>query len=520
MEFKQVILELMNPNSELISPEADLIRLLQSSDIHPDDTKSMASKYALIKLNLLDPNSDSFDSDLGNLWKSVLQLEKDLPEVNALVLGLKAVLKKYARLANVQLSDTNSTFNVADIDTAVDNFNKTDAVQNSLLLQNLRVSGLLTESELNKCLFSQKTSVSKSVCHLMETYGCESSIPTMSGAKIVLGPDDLGVDLMKLTNFCAELDFGAGRDTKMIDSTHYFQIVEWLNTDVQKVLDQFGNGTYTENVFNVIYGKVFYLLIDSILSAKTTPIEKLPYLKFLYRDASYLVGHAPAYAMGVVIETGIMCIIGKIELEVFGTLNESTKREISSLRRVISSGTTNYPDQSVIERLKSWLSENGIDDDTFVSQMNQVFSKSAWARIRSLGKIFPGVFCCLQLSDDAVSSVDLADGHSDPEGSLAKRLQVDSDSDVESAVKESVQERVRVNHDQLISMRRSTDNTSVGSIIYEQSMYAAYLKRLDPSCAELKIALADVSKGRSVLESTDGPEKPIVTERYVVGVSK
>ena len=140
MEFKQVILELMNPNSELISPEADLIRLLQSSDIHPDDTKSMASKYALIKLNLLDPNSDNFDSDLENLWKSVLQLEKDLPEVNALVLGLKAVLKKYARLANVQLSDTNSTFNVADIDTAVDNFNKTDAVQNSLLLQNLRVS--------------------------------------------------------------------------------------------------------------------------------------------------------------------------------------------------------------------------------------------------------------------------------------------------------------------------------------------------------------------------------------------
>ena len=75
MEFKQVILELMDPNSELISPETDLIRLLQSSDIHPDDTKSMASKYALIKLNLLDPNSDSFDSDLENLWKSVLQLE-------------------------------------------------------------------------------------------------------------------------------------------------------------------------------------------------------------------------------------------------------------------------------------------------------------------------------------------------------------------------------------------------------------------------------------------------------------
>ena len=124
------------------------------------------------------------------------------------------------------------------------------------------------------------------------------------------------------------------------------------------------------------------------------------------------------------------------------------------------------------------------------------------------------------MSDDAVSSVDLADGHSDPEGSLAKRLQVDSDSDVESAVKESVQERVRVNHDQLISMRRSTDNTSVGSIIYEQSVYAAYLKQLDPSCAELKIALADVSKGRSVLESTNEPEKPIVTERYVVGVSK
>ena len=520
MEFKQVILELMDPSSEIISPGADLVKLLQCSDIHPDDTKSMASKYALIKLNLLDPNSDSFDSDLENLWKSVLQLEKDLPEVNALVLGLKAVLKKYAKIANVQLSDTNSSFNVADIDTAVDNFNKTDAVQNSLLLQNLRVSGLLTESELNKCLFNQKTSVTKSVCHLMEAYGCESSIPTMSGAKIVLGPDDLGVDLMNLTNFCGELGFGEGRDAKMIESTHYFQIVEWLNTDIQKVLDQFGNGTYTENVFNAIYGKVFYLLIDSILSAKTTPIEKLPYLKFLYRDARYLVGHAPAYAMGVVVKTGIMCIIGKIELEVFGTLNESTKREISSLRRVISSGTTNYPDQTVIGRLKSWLSDNGIDDDTFVGKMNQVFSRSAWSRIRSLGKMFPGMFCCLQLSDDAVSSADLADNHSDPEESLAKRLQVDSDSDVESAVKESVQERVRVNHDQLISARLSTEHIPVESIIYEQNAYAAYLKRRDPACAELKIALTDVSKGRSVLESTNGPEKPIVTERYVVGVSK
>ena len=91
MEFKQVILELMDPSSEIISPGADLVKLLQCSDIHPDDTKSMASKYALIKLNLLDPNSDRFDSDLENLWKSVLQLEKALPEVNALVLGLKAV---------------------------------------------------------------------------------------------------------------------------------------------------------------------------------------------------------------------------------------------------------------------------------------------------------------------------------------------------------------------------------------------------------------------------------------------
>ena len=510
----------MSPSSEIVSPEADLTRLLQSPDLHPDDTKSMASRMAILKLNQLDPESCTFDEELKKLWDSVNKLEKQLPEVNALVIGLKAVLKKYANYANVQLRDENSVFNVADIDTAVESFNQMDAVQNSQLLTGLRVSGLLTESELNQCLFYQKTSAMKAGCDLMEALGKEPPILTLNGADVVLNPDDLGVDLMKLTNFCAELDFGAGRDTKMIDSTHYFQIVEWLNTDVQKVLDQFGNGTYTENVFNVIYGKVFYLLIDSILSAKTTPIEKLPYLKFLYRDASYLVGHAPAYAMGVVIKTGIMCVIGKIELEVFGTLNESTKREISSLRRIISSGTTNYPDQSVIERLKSWLSENGIDDDTFVSQMNQVFSKSAWARIRSLGKMFPGVFCCLQLSDDAVSSVDLADERSDPEESLAKRLQVDSDSDVESAVKESVQERVRVNHDQLISMRRSTDNTSVGSIIYEQSVYAAYLKRLDPSCAELKIALTDVSKGRSVLESTSGPEKPIVTEQYVVGVSK
>ena len=42
MGFKQTVLELMSPSSEIVSPEADLTRASSSPDLHPDDTKSMA----------------------------------------------------------------------------------------------------------------------------------------------------------------------------------------------------------------------------------------------------------------------------------------------------------------------------------------------------------------------------------------------------------------------------------------------------------------------------------------------
>ena len=525
MGFKQTVLELMSPSSEIVSPEADLTRLLQSPDLHPDDTKSMASRMAILKLNQLDPESCTFDEELKKLWDSVNKLEKQLPEVNALVIGLKAVLKKYANYANVQLRDENSVFNVADIDTAVESFNQMDAVQNSQLLTGLRVSGLLTESELNQCLFYQKTSAMKAGCDLMEALGKEPPILTLNGADVVLNPDDLGVDLDNLREFNDWLQDDSGSHLQDISQVHYFQIVEWLNTDIRMVTDQFGEGIYTENVFNAIFGKVFYLLIDSILSAKTTSIEKLPYLKFLYREVSRVTIDQPSYSMGLVVRSGLISIIGKIELEVFGSLNYSTKREISYYHRMIRTGMTNYPDMAVIQAFRSWIIKHGSIGDKSIDQMNYVFAASAWKKIQELGNVFPGMTSCMQLPDSkTVGSADAATGSASLADEIRK-LQVDTDSvdnKGNASVHESVVERVKENHKFLLECRaKSQNDDNVRHIVREQRAFAAFLAREDDLATNpgYKISSVDASMGSTMLENIQD-RTPVITESFILGWSK
>ena len=515
----------MSPSSEIVSPEADLTRLLQSPDLHPDDTKSMASRMAILKLNQLDPESCTFDEDLKKLWDSANMLEKQLPEVNALVIGLKAVLKKYANYANVQLRDENSVFNVADIDTAVESFNQMDAVQNSQLLTGLRVSGFLTESELNQCLFYQKTSAMKAGCDLMEALGKEPPILTLNGADVVLNPDDLGIDLDNLREFNDWLQDDSGSHLQDISQVHYFQIVEWLNTDIRMVTDQFGEGTYTENVFNAIFGKVFYLLIDSILSAKTTSIEKLPYLKFLYREVSRITIDQPSYSMGLVVRTGLSSIIGKIELEVFGSLNYSTKREISYYHRMIRTGMTNYPDMAIIQAFRSWVIKHGSNGEKSIDQMNYVFAASAWKKIRELGTLFPGMTSCMQLPDSkAVGTTDTATGSVSLADEIRK-LQVDTDSvdyRDKTSVREAVVERVRANHKFLSECRaKSKNDDNVRHIVREQRAFAAFLVSEDDLATNpgYKISSVDAAMGSAMLENIQD-RTPVITESFILGWSK
>ena len=93
--------------------------------------------------------------------------------------------------------------------------------------------------------------------------------------------------------------------------------------------------------------------------------------------------------MGLVVRTGLSSIIGKIELEVFGSLNYSTKREISYYHRMIRTGMTNYPDMAVIQAFRSWVIKHGSIGDKSIDQMNYVFAASAWKKNPGARKCVP-----------------------------------------------------------------------------------------------------------------------------------
>ena len=82
----------------------------------------------------------------------------------------------------------------------------------------------------------------KAGCDLMEALGKEPPILTLNGADVVLNPDDLGVDLDNLREFNDWLQDDSGSHLQDISRVHYFQIVEWLNTDIRMVTDQFVEG--------------------------------------------------------------------------------------------------------------------------------------------------------------------------------------------------------------------------------------------------------------------------------------
>lgn len=511
MAFKQLILEMMDPDSSG-SIQDDLHNLITCKELNPDDIRKWASQCALIKIGLLDPNSDSFDGDITNLWNQVCELEKELPGINALILGMKTLLQKWARLNHVELRDVNSSINVADIDTAVDNFNKPDAVQSSELIKRMQSSGLLTESEYRKCLFNQRTSVLETAGNLMEAFG--SARPNLCVASI-LTPEQLGIDMVNLKIYAAKAIGSYDVNDDFARTIHPYQIIECLGAGIDTVIKQFGNVSFTANMCNAAFCNIVYLLIGSILEMKTTPIEKLPYLRYLYRDIYY---HGPnRYLFKTIALLTDAVIIANIEQSVFGKINSTIQNDIADqLRKLeVENDIEIGDDPETLGRIRTWINDLVSTESTSISK--RVYPNEAIAKIRVLFQVIPGI----QSSLGAGLDVKPAKKGPDTSGveSLTNRLQVDLSESLSLTegvnFKSLLEERVMENHKAIrqCRMQSSSGKETLARLLREQKILGDYLEESYGTSRIVQIAGMD-----AVDYSEEDLTTPVITESFVIGI--
>lgn len=510
MAFKQLILEMMDPDSSG-SIQDDLHNLITCKELNPDDIRKWASQCALIKIGLLDPTSDSFDGDITKLWNQVCDLEKELPGVNALIIGMKTLLQKWARTNHVELRDVNSSINVVDIDTAVDNFNKPDAVQSSELIKRMQSSGLLTESEYRKCLFNQRTSVLETAGNLMEAFG--SARPNLCVASI-LTPEQLGIDLINLKIYAAKAIGSYDVNDDFARTIHPYQIIDCLSTELDTVIKRFGDVSFAVNMRNAAFCNIVYLLIGGILEMKTTPIEKLPYLRYLYRDVRY---HGPnRYVFKNIALLTNAVIIANIEQSVFGKINSTIQHDIADqLRKLeVENDIEIGDDPETMDQIRTWINDLVSTESTSMSK--RVYPNEAIAKIRVLFQVIPG----LQSSLGTGLNITHTKGP-DTSGveSLANRLQVDLSESLslgESVdLKSLLEERVMENNKAIRQCRmQSSGKEEFMRLVHEQKILGEYLDEHYGTNRIVQIAAMDAVDD----DSGEVLTAPVITESFVIGI--
>ena len=194
MGFKENVLAYKNPNAELsMDPKKDLCSLLQSNDLIPDDYTKKAISDLVDKVGLLHVEDEGFDVDVRGLWDELQTLKAAIGEVDTLVIGLDAVLRKYADMSGIDLPDTtNKWFNVTDIDKAVADVNHQNAIQSSKRLVSMCTSGFSDLECISECVSARMMQVTESAESLMGLFGGSLSKRYEYGP---IQPTELGIDI-------------------------------------------------------------------------------------------------------------------------------------------------------------------------------------------------------------------------------------------------------------------------------------------------------------------------------------
>lgn len=517
MGFKENVLAYKNPDAELsMDPKKDLCSLLQSNDLIPDDYTKKAISDLVDKVGLLHVEDEGFDVDVRGLWDELQTLKAAIGEVDTLVIGLDAVLRKYADMSGINLPDTtNKWFNVTDIDKAVADVNSQNAIQSSKRLVSMCTSGFSDLEGISECVSARMMQVTESAESLMGLFGGSLSKRYEYGP---IQPTELGIDIDGIMKSALGVAALNPSYFSLVQGKSYGEIADLINVDLSCIINRFGDGGFQRDTFNGVFCRIINILMHSILEIPhSSSLELLPYLKYmrddLYGKFEMFQPGGAQYTYYVLTRIILCCLCAKAEDEIFHTVSSDTQskckaslswltREEAWCEKCNPIGT--YRGKTTQQLFSEWM--------TSLMSGNTAYPRTAVGKIEEVLSMIPGATTSLLLTNFATVSTDHEEVSSPSNtnqittesGSLVERLQVERflEQDLAKLVQESVRDMIQENHEIIrAGVIRGNKPEKYQIAVAEQSMFQKLKWLQEPSEAHFKRIVDRDCNGQVITEA-------------------
>ena len=515
MGFKENVLAYKNPDTEpSMDPKKDLCSLLQSNDLIPDDYTKKAISDLVDKVGLLHIEDDNFDDEIRSLWDDLQTLKAAIGDVDTMVIGLDAVLRKYADMSGIDLPDTtNKWFNVTDIDKAVADVNSQNAIQSSKRLVSMCTSGFSDLEGISECVSAKMMQVTESTESLMGLFGGSLSKRYEYGP---IQPTELGIDvdgIMRSALGAAALNPSY---FSLIREKSYGGIADLIDVDLSCIINRFGDGGFQRDTFNGVFCRIMNILMLSILEIPhSSSLELLPYLKYmrddLYDKFEMFQPGGAQYTYYVLTRTILCCLCAKAEDEIFHMVSSDTqdkcKASLSWLTREEAWCEKCNPIRTCCGKTTQQLFNEWM---TSLMSGNTAYPKTAIGKIEEMLSMIPGATTSLLLTNFATTSTDHEEVSSPSitnqitTESSSLRLQVErfSEQDLTKLVQESVRDMIQENHEIIRSgVIRGNKPEKYRIAVAEQSMFQKLKWLQEPSEAHFKRIVDRDCSGQVITEA-------------------
>lgn len=517
MGFKENVLAYKNPDTEpSMDPKKDLCSLLQSNDLIPDDYTKKAISDLVDKVGLLHVEDDGFDDEVRSLWDDLQTLKAAIGDVDVMIIGLDAVLRKYADMSDIDLPDTtNKWFNVTDIDKAVADVNNQNAIQSSKRLVSMCTSGFSDLEGISECVSARMMQVTESAESLMGLFGGSLSKRYEYGP---IQPTELGIDIDVIMKGALGVAALNPSYFSLVQGKSYGEIVDLINVDLSCIINRFGDGGFQRDTFNGVFCRIMNILMHSILEIPhSSSLELLPYLKYmkddLYGKFEMFQPGGAQYTYYVLTRIILCCLCAKAEDEIFHMISSDTQskckaslswltREEAWCEKCNPVGTCRG--KTTQQLFSEWM--------TSLMSGNTAYPKTAVGKIKEMLGMIPGATTSLLLKDFAMISTDHeevsnpsnANQITTESGSLVERLQVERflEQDLTKLVQESVRDMIQENHEIIragIIHRNKPEKYRIA--VAEQSMFQKLKWLQEPSEAHFKRIVDRDCNGHVITEA-------------------
>ena len=515
MGFKENVLAYKNPDTEpSMDPKKDLCSLLQSNDLIPDDYTKKAISDLVDKVGLLHIEDDNFDDEIRGLWDDLQALKAAIGDVDTMIIGLDAVLRKYADMSGIALPDTtNKWFNVTDIDKAVADVNSQDAIQSSKRLVSMCTSGFSDLEGISECVSAKMMQATESAESLMGLFGGSLSKRYEYGP---IQPTELGIDIDGIMRSALGAAALNPSYFSLIQEKSYGEIADLIDVDLSCIINRFGNGGFQRDTFNGVFCRIMNILMHSILEIPhSSSLELLPYLKYmrddLYSKFEMFQPGGAQYTYYALTRTILCCLCAKVEDEIFHMVSSDTQDKCKASLSWLTREEAWYEKCNPIGTCRGKTTQQLFNEwMTSLMSGNTAYPKTAIGKIEEMLSMIPGATTSLLLTNFATTSTDHEEVSSSSitnqitTESSSLRLQVErfSEQDLTKLVQESVRDMIQENHEIVRSgIIRGNKPEKYRIAVAEQSMFQKLKWLQEPSEAHFKRIVDRDCSGQVITEA-------------------